>query len=839
MVLGLAVQVQAQSSLTSGLVAYYPFTEDGKDQSGHGLDLTLNNVVFTAVGSLASDMRQAATFDGVSSYGIVNQTLIEEQANWSWSAWLYSPQAGPVNPSVQSMYMEGAPGGPCFSIDLLDGLLDIAAFNISTPGNWLGPEVPNVLTNGWNHLAVTLAGGGVDRGTLSIFFNGVMTDSAPFQTVNPGNPIMQHGTVGNGWGAGNPNFPSAPWKGSMADLRFYNRALSSAEVQQLYALRAAACTPRAATATATVTNGFVVAVNITDGGCAYTNAPAVAFEGGGGTGAQATAVVANGVVVGIIISDAGAGYTTPPEVFIAAPVGTANGLRFAAGTSSGPQFSQVLVPIQVDLFTRILTFQFSLHWDPTVATYVDVEQFGLPGLGAASFGTALTSSGTLTVSWDDPTGSGQSLGDGASLFAIRLNMIGNAGAASSVTIDGTPTTLQVANSDLTLVPAQTAPGLLSVALVPKVVIGGQVRYYPTNYPPSGPSDQAVAGVTVNLTGATNLNQATATDGSYSFPGLAAGVDYEISPAKGDDDPPANGVSTLGIALIRRQILDLAPLGSPYALLAADVNASGTVDTLDIALIRRLILALTNAFPAGLWRFVPADYLFPDPLNPWGAPSSRLYPDLMADVTGQDYVAIKLGDVNHSWVGPGAGPQVKLPSGTEPGLQSNPEISAVRFEARGQVVQPGQRVAVQVSVGGFTGGTSAQFSLGWDARVLRYADVGEFGVRGLGEDNFGAGLAESGRLTFSWDDPAGTGLEVADGGPVFTVYFDVIGPSGSVSAVAFGDSPTVREVTVDLVPRAFASWDGQVMVAGKRPAPSQGGHAVKGPFRISVPSVTGR
>jgi hypothetical protein len=73
------------------------------------------------------------------------------------------------------------------------------------------------------------------------------------------------------------------------------------------------CLPHAATATATLDHGFVVDATITDGGCGYTNAPAVLIRGGGGIGATATAVVSNGVVVGITITDAGIGYTSPPE----------------------------------------------------------------------------------------------------------------------------------------------------------------------------------------------------------------------------------------------------------------------------------------------------------------------------------------------------------------------------------------------------------------------------------------------------------------------------------------------------------------------------------------------
>jgi N-acetylneuraminic acid mutarotase len=79
------------------------------------------------------------------------------------------------------------------------------------------------------------------------------------------------------------------------------------------------CTPYPATATATVTNGFVVDANVTDGGCGYTNAPEVLILGGGGTGATATAVVSNGMVVGLTITDAGIDYTNTPTVYIYFP----------------------------------------------------------------------------------------------------------------------------------------------------------------------------------------------------------------------------------------------------------------------------------------------------------------------------------------------------------------------------------------------------------------------------------------------------------------------------------------------------------------------------------------
>ena len=74
-----------------------------------------------------------------------------------------------------------------------------------------------------------------------------------------------------------------------------------------------------ATASAVVTNGFVVGATITDGGYGYTNTPTVSLLGGGGSGAVAVAVVTGGVVVAVEILDAGGGYTNPPVVVIAPP----------------------------------------------------------------------------------------------------------------------------------------------------------------------------------------------------------------------------------------------------------------------------------------------------------------------------------------------------------------------------------------------------------------------------------------------------------------------------------------------------------------------------------------
>ncbi|MCO6490905.1 MAG: T9SS type A sorting domain-containing protein [Phaeodactylibacter sp.] len=134
---------------------------------------------------------------------------------------------------------------------------------------------------------------------------------------------------------------------------------------------------------------------------------------------------------------------------------------------------------------------------------------------------------------------------------------------------------------------------------------------------------------------------------YSFDMLLSGHTYTVAPYS--NDAPLLGVSTFDLVLLSKHILGIQPLGSPYRLLAADVNYSGSITALDMVALRRLILLIdTEPFPADkpAWRFVRADYVFPDPLDPWlePIPSTAVFPNLVY-CSGADFVGIKVGDLN--------------------------------------------------------------------------------------------------------------------------------------------------------------------------------------------------
>jgi len=120
----------------------------------------------------------------------------------------------------------------------------------------------------------------------------------------------------------------------------------------------------------------------------------------------------------------------------------------------------------------------------------------------------------------------------------------------------------------------------------------------------------------------------------------------VGPVK--DVNPLNGVTVEDLEAIARHILGLEPLPSPYAMIAADINKSGSITTFDLVEARKLIIGQYSTFPNNTsWRFVDSEFTFPDPLNPFKSafPESVSEPDAInLDGETLNFVGIKTGDV---------------------------------------------------------------------------------------------------------------------------------------------------------------------------------------------------
>lgn len=161
--------------------------------------------------------------------------------------------------------------------------------------------------------------------------------------------------------------------------------------------------------------------------------------------------------------------------------------------------------------------------------------------------------------------------------------------------------------------------------------------------------EAIENISTRIEGEFNYKYEDITDfaGDYSFPNTPMFSEYAISGVKNDDY--MNGISTLDIILIQRHILGLEYLDSPYKMIAADVNNDKAVSVIDLLQLRKLILGLYSELPDnGSWKMVKADNQLTTQ-NPWQYEESITIQELLQDRMDEDFIGVKIGDLNHSVV----------------------------------------------------------------------------------------------------------------------------------------------------------------------------------------------
>ncbi len=468
------------------------------------------------------------------------------------------------------------------------------------------------------------------------------------------------------------------------------------------------------------------------------------------------------------------------------------GVTFNVGSTSATN-GEVVVPVTVQNFADIIACQFSMHWDPAIVTFDTIGYYGVSGLTAGSFAMNQVDNGILGLSWDEPTLAAQNLNNNDTLFAITFTLAGNSGDSTFVSIDGDPVAIEVIDVNLTEKTYATNPGLVKM---PPVDISGQLTYYD--------NVKTIADATLALSGDDTQQYDCVDNNLYAF-STNAGGNYTVTPEKLTDSSPNNGVTISDILLIRRHILTLEALDSPYKLIAADVNGSGTITTLDIIYIRRLVLATDDVLPEGRFKFVPSDYVFSDPQDPFTHDNARTYTNLLENQTDQDFIGVKLGDVNATWEETGIPP--------EPLQKSATAKETVNFYLNDAEVTEGAEISIPVKVSDFKKVAACQFTLQWDTEVFEYVGVDKLALAGLSESNFGVNHTANGLLTTAWDDPNAVGVDVADETAIFELKLKAkSGAAGSSSEISFTDSPTVKEVVVNLEVGEFASTAGTVSVA---------------------------
>lgn len=143
---------------------------------------------------------------------------------------------------------------------------------------------------------------------------------------------------GNGTGA---TATATITNGSVTDLQITNPGTGYQPGDQVQVLFTGGGSDDGAQLQAVLAAGGIQSITTTNGGTGYSASPVVTITGGGGSGATATATVVGGVITAINVTASGSGYTSTPSIGI------------TDGTGSGALATALLTPATVASVTVV------------------------------------------------------------------------------------------------------------------------------------------------------------------------------------------------------------------------------------------------------------------------------------------------------------------------------------------------------------------------------------------------------------------------------------------------------------------------------------------------------
>ena len=424
---------------------------------------------------------------------------------------------------------------------------------------------------------------------------------------------------------------------------------------------------------------------------------------------------------------------------------------FDLGEISGQAGDTVFANVVVNNFDDIVSFQKSIHVaDTTIAKFIGVNNLNLANLSNGDF---TINSQIITLNWASNASTGETVSDGTIIYQIAIELLVKL-ECTDLFIDGNPLpaqAVQMVNGNNTNIGIQPLMGEVCVtgALGNTLDIAGLI------FRENG---ETIADVDVTCTNAPNPNYTTNSTGAYEFLNLPQGGNFTVTPFKNNN--PANGLTGLDLAKIQQHIIGMQLLDSPYKIIAADANNSGSITALDLVAIQNVITGLATSFPNNTsWRFIPEEFVFINPSNPFDPvngiiPEEIILNNLTADSLTEHFIAIKIGDVNLSsslnLTGDGS---ESLTFQVAPNFISNDNVLLIDFKAKQ-----------------FKNILAWQMDLGFDATRMEFLEIVNVQLPDFRESNYGRKFLKNGVIPMVWSSPRGIDLE--DDEVVFSIKFKV-------------------------------------------------------------------
>ncbi|NJK83102.1 MAG: hypothetical protein HC912_04065 [Saprospiraceae bacterium] len=387
----------------------------------------------------------------------------------------------------------------------------------------------------------------------------------------------------------------------------------------------------------------------------------------------------------------------------------------------------VCVPITVKNFREVITTQFTMRWDTSVAQFSSIDYNpNFPFLNLANFNTRRTADGFIILSWGDINGSGIDLPDDTKFFDLCFKVSSRGGVFTPIEFSSNPTPIEIGTV------SEGERGC-------KFLNSGRIFV----------NDEPGAVTIQSSTQAVNPGERVCVD--IAVKDFIAVTDMSLSMTWDRNILRFEGVENINLRSLEENDFNLNNILSGILTL----NWSDTTGVLLQDDTRIFSLCFTAVGPVG--SFTPIAFTN----EPVGV-----------------FVKTTLGGDQDAGLNTRNGTVSILPP------------QSLNLQISNATVSPGESFCVDVLVDNFTEIVSLDYSMGWETTLIEFESITNFGLPGLEISDFDLTRANQGTLNLNWASETFRGETLPNGTVLYSVCFEAKDDAPLGFAILFS-SPTFQ------------------------------------------------
>jgi hypothetical protein len=229
-VLGASLTLHSQVDLNNGLLVHMPFTGNAKDSSGNGQHGTVNQASLTA--DRCGKANSAYSFNGTDAYIEIPSSTLQTQY-YSYSLWVSAAEIPASGSYTYPLSIGNSGGGQNVALcnNSMQGWAG-GSYNNGVPSASLVAIGSQPKTNRWYHIVFIR-----DTNKIKLFVDAELnTNEATYSGMNTstGGNTANYGSSPKALIGNRDMLSQFYFKGSIDDIRIYNRVLNANEIDSLF-----------------------------------------------------------------------------------------------------------------------------------------------------------------------------------------------------------------------------------------------------------------------------------------------------------------------------------------------------------------------------------------------------------------------------------------------------------------------------------------------------------------------------------------------------------------------------------------------------------------------------